>query len=183
MYSAPAALIVEKILVAVIVKQCLVLKLRVTDQLIIKIVGPQHCKMFIHQMPADTDLHGPHQHLLLILHLHQFRYIGHYSIGSANAVYILICKITEQLYPVTGSVLIFHGDYHFILVFPPFQDRLHLSAKKFPSLSIVLIICIRVVVKQFLIPRFRIANELIIMLIGPYTGKMFIDQMLADADI
>ena len=179
----PAVLIVLKIFIAVVVKQCFILLLRIPNQFVIKMIGPKHGKMFIHQMPADADLHRFHQHLLLILHMYQFRHIGHNGIGCADAVDIFVCEIAEHLHPVSGSILIFHGYNQFILVFSSFQNGLNLIRKHFPALGIISVIFIGMIVKQCLVLCFRIADQFIVMLVGPDTRKMFVNQMLADADI
>ena len=179
----PAALVFRKILVAVVVEQRLIFRLGVSDQIIIEVVGPDQREMLVHQMQADADFHGPHQHFLFIFHLDQLGHIHHDRIGAAVTVDIFVRKVAEELDPEAGTVLMLHTGNNIILIFAVFQHIRNRGRKLFPSFGIVLIILVGMIVEQGFIFFLRIANQLIVILVGPDTSIVFIHHVLTDADL
>ena len=139
--------------------------------------------MLVHQMAADADFHGLHQHLLLVFRFDQFRHVGHNCVRGTTAIDIFLREIAEQLDPIGGTILIFHGHNQLILIAALRQDFVHFLRQQFPALRVVSIVFVRMVMKQFFIFFFGVTDKPVVILIGPHAGIVLIDEMLADADV
>ena len=113
--------------------------------------------MLVHLVLADADLHCLHHHFQFIPGLYKLCHICHNRIRGTVAVYILICKKADELYPITGTILIFHGDNQFIFIASLLQYRSDLLGKQFPAFRVIAVIFIRMIVKKSLILRLGIA--------------------------
>ena len=78
---------------------------RIANQPVVKFICPDTGEMLVHQMLADADIQGAHQHILFLAYLfknplemlflfqarlHHFRDIRHGGIRNAAAVYVFI---------------------------------------------------------------------------------------------
>ena len=177
-----------------VVEQGLILWLRITNQSVVKFIGPDAGEMLIHQMRADTDIERAHEHFLLTCHCfivllcahllflgqHHFRHINHGGVGDPVPVHILLCKGSLQLNPEWGTIRIDHGQIDRVPFFPACQTGFYPIRKHFPPLRVGFKVPVALVLKTGFVLSLGITNQLIIVAVGPDAGKVLIHKVLTD---
>ena len=120
---------------------------------------------------------------LLLLDPDHIRDADHGGVGHLFTVLVCIREKPHHLHPAGGAVRNSEGQEHLVALLSLREHLADPVVYGVPAVPVVVEILVAVVVEQGLILLLRVADQLVIEIIGPYHRKMLVHQMTADADL
>ena len=143
-------------------------------------VEPRLVEALRHRVHEREPLQLHVRLLQVLLRLHQVGYVRHGGVGQLAAVHVLVKERRDELHPFVAALHVQPGNA--LVPARVLLERLrHMLGDDAEVLGIVREVEVGSILEQRLVLVFGIADEVVVVAVGPYEGEVLVDLVLAHA--